>query len=253
MDEPRARSGVSVATAAARALLGRERRRRARLVVVLDEADEPLLVAEVGRQVPVHRLGAVVHEPVVEPLVVAVVEALLLERPLEVPVRLGHEDEAGMRALDGGDHRRPVVVRRPRRRRARPRCARRRRSSSASPCRSARRRTASAIDAERLDHGRAQVGRERVQLHDVGPGREVRVAAVREHAVADARRTTPGRARGPRRSPRDEVLRVRRRPRVVGRDVVRHEVEDQPERRARRAPRAPRRGPAGPPRCASTA
>ena len=46
--------------------------------MVLDEADQPLLVAEVGAQVPVHRLGAVVHEPVVEPLVVAVVEALLL-------------------------------------------------------------------------------------------------------------------------------------------------------------------------------
>ena len=45
----------------------------------------------------------------------------------------------------------------------------------------------------------AQVGRERVQLDDVRPGREVRVAAVREHAAADARRTTPGRARGRRR------------------------------------------------------
>ena len=52
---------LSVATAAARALLRREGRRRARLVVVLDEADEPLLVAEVGRQVAVHRLGAVVR------------------------------------------------------------------------------------------------------------------------------------------------------------------------------------------------
>ena len=40
---------VSVVTAAARACSRRERRRRARLVVVLDEADEPLLVADVGR------------------------------------------------------------------------------------------------------------------------------------------------------------------------------------------------------------
>ncbi len=39
---------LSVATAAARACSRREGRRRARLVVVLDEADEPLLVAEVG-------------------------------------------------------------------------------------------------------------------------------------------------------------------------------------------------------------
>ena len=64
--------------------------------MVLDEAHEPALVAGVGGQVPVHRLGALVDEPVVEALVVAVVEALLLERPLEVPVRLGDEDEVGM-------------------------------------------------------------------------------------------------------------------------------------------------------------
>ena len=40
-----------------------------------------------------HRLGVLVLEPVVEALVVAVVEALLLERPLEIPVGLGGEDE----------------------------------------------------------------------------------------------------------------------------------------------------------------
>ena len=65
--------------------------------MVLDEAHEPLLVADVGRQVPVDRLGALVHEPVVEPLVVAVVEALLLQRPLEIPVGLGDEDEVRVR------------------------------------------------------------------------------------------------------------------------------------------------------------
>ena len=56
-----------------------------------------LLVADVGAQVAAHRLGALVHEPVVEALVVAVVEALLLERVLEVPVGLGQEDEVGVR------------------------------------------------------------------------------------------------------------------------------------------------------------
>ena len=90
-------------------LLARERRCRARLVVVLDEADQSLLVAEVGSQVPVHGLRVVVHQAVVEPLVVAVVEALLLQRPLEIPVGLGHEHEAWMRALHSGDHGRPVV------------------------------------------------------------------------------------------------------------------------------------------------
>ena len=56
--------------------------------------------AEVGVQVAAHRLGALVREPVVEALVVAVVEALLLERPLEIPVGLGDEDEVGMARLD---------------------------------------------------------------------------------------------------------------------------------------------------------
>ena len=67
--------------------------------MVLDEAHEPLLVARVGGQVPAHRLRALVHEPVVQALVVAVVEALLLERVLEVPVGLGHEDEVGATRL----------------------------------------------------------------------------------------------------------------------------------------------------------
>ena len=82
--------------------------------------------------------------------------------------------------------------------------------------------------AERLDHGAAQRRRERVQLHDVGPGGEVRVAAVREHAVAHAheRRRVALEVLLP---ALDEVLGVRLRPRVVGRDVVGHEVEDQPE------------------------
>ena len=88
--EPRARQRGHHDRRRAR-LPGPEGRRRARLVVVLDEAHQPLLVGRVGLQVPAHRLGGLVDEPVVEPLVVAVVEALLLERPLHVPVRLGDE------------------------------------------------------------------------------------------------------------------------------------------------------------------
>ena len=45
---------LSVATAAARAFGAGEGRGRARLVVVLDEADEPPLVVDVGREVPAH-------------------------------------------------------------------------------------------------------------------------------------------------------------------------------------------------------
>ena len=65
-----------------------------------------------------HLLGALVHEPVVEPLVVAEVEALLLQRPLQVPVRLGHEPESGMRLVaprrSPSASSRPAVARRPR-------------------------------------------------------------------------------------------------------------------------------------------
>ena len=84
---------MDIATAAARACAGPERGRRARLVVVLDEAQQPLLVAAVGLQVAAHGLGGLVDEPVVEALVVAEVEALLLQRPLHVPVGLGDEQE----------------------------------------------------------------------------------------------------------------------------------------------------------------
>ena len=249
VDEPRAGLAQRGHGGGAR-LLARERRGRARLVVVLDEADESLLVPEVGVQVPVHGVGAVVHEAVVEPLVVAVVEALLLQRPLEIPVGLGHEHEAGMGALHSGDHGRPVVGVRSGPTALTPRALEgvvhhqhRHVAAHAVALRGDR--------AQRLDHGRTEVGRERVQLHDVGPGGEVRVAAVREHAVADA----DERRRIPREilvAPAHEVLRVRLRPRVVGRDVVRHEVEKQTRHRASASAARAAASPDGPPRWAST-
>ena len=96
--------------------------------------------------------------------------------------------------------------------------------------------------AQRLGHGCAQVGRERVQLHDVGPGGEVRVAAVREHAVADARRTTPDPARDPRRS---RARSTRGAPPSTGGRARRGSARSREatRRRARRAPRARPRAP----------
>ena len=44
-------------------------------------------------------------QTIVKPLVVGVVKALLLERPLQVPINLGHENEAGLAracSRDGG-------------------------------------------------------------------------------------------------------------------------------------------------------
>ena len=42
-----------------------------------------------------HRPGVALAKAIVEPLVVGVIEALLLQRPFHVPVDLGHEEEAG--------------------------------------------------------------------------------------------------------------------------------------------------------------
>ena len=132
----RAPGSVEATTAAARAWPGAERGGGARLVVVLDEAQQPLLVGRVAGQVAAHGVGALVDQPVVEALVVAVVEALLLERPLHVPVGLGDEHEVRAARLDAADHVRPEVLGRAASR-ARPRCGRTPRWSSASPCRSA--------------------------------------------------------------------------------------------------------------------
>ena len=77
----------------------------------------------------------------------------------------------------------------------------------------------------------AQPGVERVELHHVRPRREVRVAAAGD-AVDPV---LVG----------DEELGVRLHPRVVGRDVVGHVVEDQPEPRGRPVARARARGRCG--------
>ena len=75
-----------------------ERERGPRLVVVLDEPHQAALIAEVRLKVPANLRRRSVHQPVVETLVVAVVEALLLQLPLQVPVGLGDEDEARPRS-----------------------------------------------------------------------------------------------------------------------------------------------------------
>ena len=69
--------------------------------------------------------------------------------------------------------------------------------------------------------------REGVQLHDVRPRREVGVTAVGEDLAGDVEPGRPGRAS---RSAvaADEPLRVVAHPGVVGRDVVGHEVQEQP-------------------------
>ena len=154
---------------------------------------------------PAHRGRVLVREPVVEALVVTEVEALLHERELHVPVGLGDPGEV---VADAGHHLRPVLrggrLERPRAREDLVGHQHRHVAAHAVALLGDR--------AQRLARRRAQLGGERVELHDVGPGREVRVAP-----AGDAPRSRRGRST---RAADSE-------PRVVGRDVVGHEVEDQ--------------------------
>ena len=234
VDEARARLGHR-GDGSGPGLVGREGRRGTWLVVVLDEADEALLIRGVAAQVAANLVAALVHEPVVQALVVTEAEAVLLERPLEIPVGLGKEDEARVPGGDSRNHGVPVLPGRPRAGALAPRALE-------DVVQHQHRHVAADSVAllgdvlQRLDDGLAQRRSEGVELHDVGPRGKVRVAAVREHAPGDLgerRRIT----RAVVLSAGDEVLRVRLRPRMVGRDVVRDEVEDQTE------PASGKRGP----------
>ena len=133
--------------------------------------------------------GSPVHEPVVEALVVAGVEALLDEARLEVPVGLGPEREAGVPRPHRADDRRPVAptaVGRRRRPAARSPHVRTKTSSSTSIAMSQRTPShRSAIDSTVAAAASRTSGPGRVELQHLGPGREVRVAATRDHRVAD--------------------------------------------------------------------
>src|SRR5271168_1273038 len=70
--------------------------RGARLVVVFEKADELVLIVEAGEQVATDRRDIALSQAVVESLVVAIIEALLVQRPFEVPIDLGHKSEGGI-------------------------------------------------------------------------------------------------------------------------------------------------------------
>src|SRR5437660_945821 len=80
---------------------------RARLVVIFEKTNGPALVVEIGEEMAAHRGPVLVAQAVVETFVVGVVEPLLLEGPLEVPVRFGHEDEVRPALAHARDGRRP--------------------------------------------------------------------------------------------------------------------------------------------------
>src|SRR5271165_1675485 len=81
--------------------------------MVLEEANQPLLVGKVSTEMEPNTLCIVMLQTVIEPLVVAEIEPLLLQFPLRVPVSLGNEAEVRMRPLNGRDHVTPVLGGRP--------------------------------------------------------------------------------------------------------------------------------------------
>ena len=187
-------------------MLGRETRRGSRLVVVLEEAREPVLVVEAREEVLPHRPCLAALEAVVEPLVVRVVEALLLEGPLEVPVDLREEEEArdssrrtgGRRLGQKGSAGMPHVLSNTS---GRTSIAMSHRTPSHCP----------AIRSSSPSIASLQCRVAVVELEGVRPAVEVRVAAVGEDAL---RRAGPvlRRRREMLLGPVDEVLRVLRRP-----------------------------------------
>src|SRR5262245_9520285 len=72
----------------------RESRRRARLIVIFEEACQPILIVEPGPQMGANGADIRMAETRVKPLVVTIVEALLLQFPFEVPIGLGQKGEA---------------------------------------------------------------------------------------------------------------------------------------------------------------
>src|SRR5215831_1223672 len=70
-----------------------ERVRRAWLVVVFQKAGQFVLIVYPSPKMLSHRAGMAVAQAVVESLIVGIVEPLLLQRPFQVPVNLGHEAE----------------------------------------------------------------------------------------------------------------------------------------------------------------
>ena len=68
-----------------------------------------MLILIIGQQMKTHLFGRTLQNPVVWSLVVALVETLLLQRPFQIPIGLGEEQESRMRLADGGYHCRPIA------------------------------------------------------------------------------------------------------------------------------------------------
>ena len=76
--------------------------------MVFNEANQLILVGQVSQQVKPDAFDAVMLQPVIQAFVVAVVKALLLEFPFQVPVGFGDEENAWLPLFDLLNQLRPV-------------------------------------------------------------------------------------------------------------------------------------------------
>src|SRR3954451_8884118 len=75
-----------------------------RLVMIFEKSRGLALILQIGPKVVAHRACMGLAKPVIKPLVVGVIETLLLERPLEIPIDLCHEQKVrrvGTNSCDG--------------------------------------------------------------------------------------------------------------------------------------------------------
>jgi hypothetical protein len=77
--------------------------------MIFNKADQFSLVIKVSAKMEAHALRGVAFEAVIQALVVTVIEPLLLEFPLEIPITLSNEKEIRPRFLQGGNHINPVL------------------------------------------------------------------------------------------------------------------------------------------------
>jgi len=77
--------------------------------VILNEAKKLVLIGEIGAQMEPNTLCIVLLQTVIQLLVIAKVESLLLKLPFQVPVSFSDKQKFRMRFFDGGDDIEPIL------------------------------------------------------------------------------------------------------------------------------------------------
>src|SRR5215475_13621199 len=76
--------------------------------MILQEPDELVLISQIGAQMRSDTLRSIMLQTVIQSLVVAVIETLLLQFPLQIPIGFGDEEDVRMSLPNGGNKIRPV-------------------------------------------------------------------------------------------------------------------------------------------------